>query len=356
VGPDIAPNSTLIFEVELLSVKSSESAAIPARSASPISAEDVDSYVRQAEALIRTGDVAQAVATYEKALAINPADSSLHTKLGMLCLNYYLQNRGIGGSMDFLYKARDAFNKAIRLNSSNPDAYLGRGIVFDQLVNPEQALADLTKAIELDPKNAEAFKRRADVFYRMNRNEQAISDYTKALAIRPDYPDALAARQRAQKEVEKAKADQDAWNGGGSPKGFEAKVEASRQKAYEMYPDVRYDSTELGRRVNAAAEQMPQSNPEFLHDPDWPFKITKAVVEQIKKEESDARSAKLAQIEQQIRNIDIAIESDAHAQDVIRSLGGVHGQPYLDLESKIRELEARRGELVKERDDLRHGR
>jgi len=66
--------------------------------------------------------------------------------------------------MDFLYKARDAFNKAIRLNSSNPDAYLGRGIVFDDLGKPEQALADLTKAIELAPKNPVAYKRRADVF------------------------------------------------------------------------------------------------------------------------------------------------------------------------------------------------
>src|SRR5206468_536697 len=135
-----------------------------------------------------------------------PADSSVCVRLGMLCLNYYLQNRGISDSMDFLYKARDAFNRAIRLNSSSAEAYLGRGIVFDQLVplvKPEQALADLTKAIELDPKNAEAYKRRADVFYRMDRSEQALSDYAKALAIRPGDRAAVAGRERAEKEVKK---------------------------------------------------------------------------------------------------------------------------------------------------------
>ena len=44
----------------------------------------------------------------------------------------------------------------------------------------------------------------------MDRNEQALSDYTKALTIRPKYRDALAARERAEKELGKAKRDDNA--------------------------------------------------------------------------------------------------------------------------------------------------
>jgi len=165
--------------------------------------DDVDSYVSQAEASMRAEDIQQAVSAYEKAIGINRSDSSLHVKLGMLCLNYYLANPGVGDSIDFLYKAHEAFNKAIHLNASSADAYLGRGIVFDQLVNPEQALADLNKAIELAPKHAAPYKWRGDVFYRMQRPAQAISDYTKALEIQPNYAAASAAREQAQKEIGK---------------------------------------------------------------------------------------------------------------------------------------------------------
>ena len=135
-------------------------------------AEDVESYVAQAEASMSAGDMSQAIAAYEKALEINPTDSSLYAKLGKACVISFQQSRGTADAADYLYKARDALDKVIQFNSSNADAYVGRGIVFSNMANPEQALADLTKAIEIDPNNALAYKNRGDIFYGMNRNNR----------------------------------------------------------------------------------------------------------------------------------------------------------------------------------------
>ena len=312
-------------------------------------AEDVDSYVAQAEASMSAGDMSQAIAAYEKALEINPTDSSLYAKLGKACVISFQQSRGTADAADYLYKARDAFNKAIQFNSSNADAYVGRGIVFSNMANPEQALADLTKAIEIDPNNALAYKNRGDIFYGMNRDEQAISDYTKALGIQPDFTVARAALQNAKEAVDKTKNDQKAWDDGHSPEGFDAKVEESRQRAYQAYPDVQDNSTAMAQRVSAAVKQLSQTNPDFFHDSDWPMKITRAVAEQMKKEQSDANAANRAQIDQRLKQLQTAIDSDVYAMDQIQQLGGRRGQSYADLESKARELQTEKEQLIEER-------
>lgn len=105
----------------------------------------------------------------------------------------------------------------------------------------------------------------------------------------------------------------------------------------------------MAQRVSAAVKQLSQTNPDFFHDSDWPMKITRAVAEQMKKEQSDANAANRAQIDQRLKQLQTAIDSDVYAMDQIQQLGGRRGQSYADLESKVRELQTEKEQLIEER-------
>ena len=148
-----------------------------------------------------------------------------------------------------------------------------------------------------------------------------------------------------------------AGNEGRSPEGFDSKVQASWQKVYQAYPSVQDASTELANRIQASIEATSQSNPNSFRDPEWPFKITKSVVDQMNKETSGARSARSAQIDRDLRQIEIQIESWRHGAEVLGGRFPVRKdyQSKYHPREEVQKLEARAAELRKERDELAHG-
>jgi tetratricopeptide (TPR) repeat protein len=77
------------------------------------------------------------------------------------------------------------YNKALEIDQHNAEAYLERGIAYDEKGYVDKALADLNKAIELSPRYAEAYLNRGVFWFRKGNFDKAITDYTTAIEINP---------------------------------------------------------------------------------------------------------------------------------------------------------------------------
>jgi len=84
-----------------------------------------------------------------------------------------------------LDKAMADFNRAIKLDPSRADGYLGRADVFNAKEQYDTALLDYHRSIEINPGFAKAYVNRAIAHSHLEQFEEAIVDYEKALALDP---------------------------------------------------------------------------------------------------------------------------------------------------------------------------
>jgi tetratricopeptide (TPR) repeat protein len=102
------------------------------------------------------------------------------------------------------------YNQAIAQTPNDPDAYVNRGIVQDELGQHQAAIADYTKAITLKPDQHLAYYNRANAEVQMKQYSKAIADYDKVLELEPEYAYAYANRGSAHlKAGQKAEAIND---------------------------------------------------------------------------------------------------------------------------------------------------
>jgi len=92
--------------------------------------------------------------------------------------------------MKYGTRAREEFEKALKLDPSNRTALLGRGI--GRLMAPAGYGGDLSGAIA-DFEKAGAFYYLGEAFKNQGLKDKAAAAYKKALALKPNDPDALKA-------------------------------------------------------------------------------------------------------------------------------------------------------------------
>ena len=93
-------------------------------------------------------------------------------------------------------KAYDDFTRAIDIDPTRADAYLGRANTLSTLGRYEEALPDYNRAIEIDPELANAYANRGSAHSQTGQYEKAIADYEKALELDPEIDDAPGFMQR----------------------------------------------------------------------------------------------------------------------------------------------------------------
>jgi tetratricopeptide (TPR) repeat protein len=134
------------------------------------------------------GRLDKAVAEYEKALRIFPADYKAHYNLGV-----------IYDKQDLLAKAEHHYQRAIKINPAYLNAHFNLANIYQRQGLPEKAIGQYQKVIELDPADFEAHNN-LGVAYAMQGNlDRAIIEWEKVLDIDPT-------NQGAQDNVRKARA------------------------------------------------------------------------------------------------------------------------------------------------------
>ncbi|MGH9538650.1 MAG: tetratricopeptide repeat protein, partial [Terriglobales bacterium] len=86
-------------------------------------------------------------------------------------------------------KARESYDQALRLNSSQANAYLGLGELLEKENKLDQAIANYSKSVELRPTDS-GFLLLGHALESAGRRAEALSAYQQALKISPDLPEA----------------------------------------------------------------------------------------------------------------------------------------------------------------------
>lgn len=83
------------------------------------------------------------------------------------------------------------FNRAIKINPSNPVPHNHKGDILFAKGDHNGAIAEFDKSIAASPSNAIAYNHKGDVLFDLKRYKESIDCYDSALVINPNYFDVL---------------------------------------------------------------------------------------------------------------------------------------------------------------------
>jgi tetratricopeptide (TPR) repeat protein len=109
---------------------------------------------------------------------------------------HYREGSALQGLRDFA-RARQAYDAAIAADPQQVDAWYARGLLSFAEGQRAAALADLDAALRLSPRAANAYYARGLAWSASGDQARAIEDFTQALALKPAYPEALLGRAAA---------------------------------------------------------------------------------------------------------------------------------------------------------------
>src|SRR5467141_3029302 len=138
------------------------------------SAQTAGSYRQQAIDFSRNKSWDQAIASYRKALALEPNDPDTHYNLA-LTLKYKGDAK----------QAVEEFEATLQLKPKWADAHYGLGATLYDLNDQAAALKELHTAIDLDPANAGAHRLLARIFLQQNDPAAAERELRRALQSKP---------------------------------------------------------------------------------------------------------------------------------------------------------------------------
>ena len=146
--------------------------------------EDPNVYFLAAIRYVEEGSYDQAIAQYNKALALDANNAKAYLARGYGFSNF---------KADYDRAIAD-YTKALEIEPENAEAYCVRGKAYVKKQQYEQAILDFNKALEIEPENAEFYVLRGLVYSLKADHDRAIADYTKALEIEPENADAYYVR------------------------------------------------------------------------------------------------------------------------------------------------------------------
>lgn len=140
----------------------------------------VDAYSNLGKALLQTGALAEAIATYERIIALRPS-AEAHCNLA----NVFARS----GRLD---DAVTHFRRALTLKPDFVAAHNNLANALSGLGRPDEAIAHFQKALALDPNLVEAHVNVGNVLLAQGKQAEAVAQFERALAVNPNFPDAHA--------------------------------------------------------------------------------------------------------------------------------------------------------------------
>ena len=148
---------------------------------------------RLADSYSKAKEYDQAVATYQKALALTPEDAALHNNLG-----------SVYASTGKLPEAQAEFEKAATLDPTNAGRYyFNVGAIMYNSGKMDEALTAFKKVISLDPKNAQAYYLEGQALMgkatmtpdgKVKAPDGTVEAFQQYLKLDPNGPNAAAAK------------------------------------------------------------------------------------------------------------------------------------------------------------------
>lgn len=141
---------------------------------SPASIRDAQGYAAQGQVLARSGKTDEAMAEFEKALALDPYNVQA------------LNGRGLIHQGEKRHaEAIEDFTSLHGLVPQRADPLVARATSYLALDKVREAASDLDEAVQSDPSNGHAWSMRGLVYEKLGDKPKAAASYNRALAIRP---------------------------------------------------------------------------------------------------------------------------------------------------------------------------
>ena len=134
--------------------------------------------LRDALALHRAGQLAEAARLYEQIVAAEPRNVDALYLLGTTHLQ-----RGEGEA------AIARFDRALKVRPDFVEALAARGAALSGLNRHDEALATYDAFLALQPGHAESWNNRANALLALGRAIEAVTSYDRALSLKPEYAD-----------------------------------------------------------------------------------------------------------------------------------------------------------------------
>jgi len=128
----------------------------------------------------QNGDFNEAIAIYQKILAVNP----LHFDALKLLGTVYAQTNKFELALSL-------FDIALKIKPNNIGLLNNRGNILKELQRTDEALESYNKAIEIRPDYAEAWSNCGVVLNELKRFDEALASYKKAIALESGYAEAI---------------------------------------------------------------------------------------------------------------------------------------------------------------------
>ncbi len=174
------------------------------------SLSDQELEFHKANALRRSGRLAEAETQYRKLLISHPQSSGVLSGLGTVSLqmgklgaaikllgealkvepNQQMACFNLGTAFyqkGMLNEALACYDRVIAINPDYPQVHVNRGILLEKLKRFGKALASYDRAISIQSDAFLAHYNRAALLERFDRGNEALSGYDRAIAIKPDY-------------------------------------------------------------------------------------------------------------------------------------------------------------------------
>lgn len=140
-----------------------------------VSAADAAAHVNLGNVLARRGRLQEALASYERALALDASLAEAHNNLG----NVFLE-------MGRREPALASYGRAAAAKPGYAEAHENTGGVLLELGRTEEAIASYQRALEIRPESVAACHNLANALAGLGRIDEALVAYRRALALAPD--------------------------------------------------------------------------------------------------------------------------------------------------------------------------
>lgn len=171
-----------------------ETAAVSSREYTP------GDWVALGDSLAATGRYPEALASYERALEMDPAIAGAWDGRGDALM--------MTGSYD---KAARSYDRALSIDPFSARTWYQKGNALGMLLRFEEALACYEEALRIDPSFAEAWNRKGVVHNRLGRYQEALESFEKALALEPGYAAAWNSKSWAHQMLGEVQAAREAY-------------------------------------------------------------------------------------------------------------------------------------------------